>query len=159
MLLAAVAVAALERFRAREAEGGATWLVRVVHDGDTVTCDAPDGTATKIRLLGIDAPESSQAWGSESRAALARMVADRRVTVVSRGHDQYGRLLGTLFVDGRDVNREMVVGGHAWVFGRVAPDPDLVAAESLARRERRGLWAAGNPEEPSRWRDSHPHEP
>jgi endonuclease YncB( thermonuclease family) len=53
----------------------------------------------------------------------------------------------------------MVVEGHAWVSGRIAPDPDLVEAESLARRERRGLWADAAAVEPSQWRAAHPWQP
>lgn len=159
MALAAIGTAAVERCRMPDAVGRPTWTVRTVHDGDTVTCRDPGGGTHKIRLLGIDAPESFQAWGRESSDALSRKVAGRRVAVVSRGYDQHGRLLGTLWIDDRDINREMVAEGHAWVFGRIAPDPDLVEAESAARRERLGLWADSHPVEPSQWRTSHPRQP
>ena len=157
--LAAVGTAAVERCRIPDAVGRPTWTVRAVHDGDTLTCHDTEGGAHKIRLRGIDAPEVSQAWGRESSAALSRKVAGRRVAVVTQGHDKHGRLLGTLWIDDRDINREMVAEGHAWVFGGIAPDPDLVEAESAARRERRGLWADSHPEEPSHWRAAHPRQP
>ena len=70
--------------------------------------------------------------------------------------DQHGRLLGTLWLGDRDVNRELVAEGHAWVFGGFAPDPDLLAAESEARKARRGLWAAPHPLAPQQWRAEHP---
>jgi len=165
MALAAVGTAAVERCRIPDAVARPTWAARLtwtvltVHDGDTVTCVDTQGGKHKIRLLGIDAPESAQAWGRESSAALSRKVAGRRVAVVSRGYDQHGRLLGTLWIDDRDINREMVAEGHAWVFGGISPDPDLVEAESAARRERRGLWAGGHAEEPSQWRAAHPRQP
>lgn len=157
--LAAIGTAAMERCRIPDGAGRPTWTVRTVHDGDTVTCVDPAGGMHRIRLLGIDAPEVSQPWGRESSEALSRKVARRRVAVVPRGHDQHGRLLGTLLIDDRDINREMVAEGHAWVFGGIAPDPDLVEAESAARRERRGLWAADRVEEPSHWRAAHPRQP
>ena len=165
MAVAAIGTAAVERCRITDTVAPPTWTarppwtVRTVHDGDTVTCVDPQGSIHKIRLLGIDAPEAAQAWGRESSQALSRKVARSRVAVVSRGYDQHGRLLGTLWIDDRDINREMVAEGHAWVFGRIAPDPDLVEAESAARRERRGLWAEGHPEEPSHWRAAHPRQP
>jgi len=159
MALAAVATAAIERCRVPDASGRPTWMVRTVHDGDTVTCHDTDGRPHKIRLLGIDAPEAAQPGGRESSDALARKVAGRRVAVVSRGLDQHGRLLGTLWIDDRNINREMVEEGHAWVFGRIAPDPEFVAAESRARRDRRGLWGGERPEEPSQWRADHPRQP
>lgn len=157
--LAAIGTAAVERCRIPDAVGRPTWTVLTVHDGDTVTCRDTDGGTHKIRLLGIDAPEAVQPWGREASLALSRKVAGRRVAVVSRGYDQHGRLLGTLWIDSRDINREMVAEGHAWVFGRIAPDPDLVEAESAARHERRGLWADDRAEEPSQWRAAHPRQP
>ena len=159
MALVAIGTATFERCRVSDAVGRPTWTVRAVHDGDTVTCRDTEGGTHKIRLLGIDAPEATQAWGRESSAALSRKVGGRRVAVVSRGYDQHGRLLGTLWIDDRDINREMVAEGHAWVFGRIAPDPDLVEAESAARRERRGLWSDSHPDEPSQWRATHPRQP
>jgi len=84
MALAAIGTAAVERCRIPDAVGRPTWTVRTVHDGDTVTCHDTEGGTHKIRLLGIDAPESAQAWGRESSAALSRKVAGRRVAVVSR---------------------------------------------------------------------------
>ena len=125
----------------------------------TVTAKAPDGVNQRIRLVGIDAPEFDQPFGREARDALAATVGGRRIAVESRGLDQHGRVLGRLRVEGVDVNTRLVSQGFAWVFERVAPDPDLVAAESAARRERRGLWAADNPIEPSAWRARHPRQP
>lgn len=159
VVLVALAAAAFERCRIPDAAGRPTWTVRVVHDGDTVTCHDTDGRAHRIRLVGIDAPELEQAHGRAARGALARKVADRRVAVASRGFDKHGRLLATLWIDDRDVNREMVEEGHAWVFGGLAPDPELVAAESRARGARRGLWEDGGAQEPAAWRAAHPREP
>jgi endonuclease YncB( thermonuclease family) len=82
------------------------------------------------------------------------------VRVEGAARDQHGRLLGTLWLDGRDINREMVADGWAWAFTGFADDEDLMAAESAARQARRGLWAEPNPVPPSRWRAQHPsHRP
>lgn len=151
-----------------DAQGRPLWRVRTVHDGDTVTCIDEKGQLQKIRLVGIDAPEFDQPHGRSSRAALESKLSAAAVRVVERGRDQHGRLLGTLFLDvrssdgsttaegGRNINREMVQEGHAWVFGGFSPDPDLAAAEDEARKSRRGLWADPNAVAPSRWRDTHP---
>lgn len=163
MVVAAVVAAiaaAIPRCPVHDADGRTVWRVRTVHDGDTVTCTDEKGEPRKIRLVGIDAPEFGQPYGSASRTALESKLAGGLVRVETRGRDQHGRTLGTLFVGDRDVNREMVSEGHAWVFGGFSPDPALLAAEEAARRARRGLWADPHPVAPSRWRDSHPsHRP
>ena len=71
--------------------------------------------------------------------------------------DQHGRLLGTLWIGERNLNRELVAEGQAWVFGGFAPDEDLVEAEQAARAARRGLWSGTEPPVPPRdWRAAHP---
>src|SRR3954468_477499 len=70
-----------------------TWVT----DGDTVWV-SPSWGADRIpvRLQGIDAPESCQAWGQQARDALASRVLHQPVTVVERGRDDYGRTLARL---------------------------------------------------------------
>jgi len=128
----------------------------MVNDGDTVTCIDEGGKLVKVRLRGIDAPEFDQPHGQSARNALVDRLAGRRVRVAGTARDQHGRLLGTLWLEDRNLNRELVAEGHAWVFDGFAPDPDLVAAEEAARRARRGLWSADHPVSPSRWREDHP---
>ncbi len=155
-LVSAVATVAVPMCPARDAAGRPAWRVHTVHDGDTVTCLDPQGRLHKIRLLGIDAPEYAQPFGRESSAALTAKLAGQVVQVRGDAHDQHGRLLGTLWIADRDINREMVAEGWAWVFGGFAPDEDLVAAEAAARGKRRGLWADPHPTAPGDWRALHP---
>ncbi len=128
----------------------------MVNDGDTVTCLDTTGRRVKVRLVGIDAPELDQPHGRGSRAALLAKLAGGVVRVEGAAHDQHGRLLGTLHLDDRDLNREMVAEGWAWAFTGFAEDDDLVAAESAARRQRRGIWADPQPLPPRQWRELHP---
>jgi len=136
--------------------GRPVWRVETVHDGDTVTCLDEQGRPQKIRLQGIDAPEYGQPYGDAARRALAGKLAGGRVRVEGAARDQHGRLLGTLWIEERDINRELVAEGWAWAFGGFAPDEELVAAEAAARRQRLGLWADERPVEPRQWRDGHP---
>jgi endonuclease YncB( thermonuclease family) len=149
-------VAAVSSCPLHDEAGRPLWRVEMVHDGDTVTCIDDRGQTVKIRLRGIDAPEFDQPHGKTARNVLDAKLAGRRVRVAGGARDQHGRLLGTLWLDDRDLNKELVVEGHAWVFGGFAPDPDLVAAENAARAARRGLWAADHPLAPSQWRQQHP---
>lgn len=149
-------VAAVPACPERDAAGRPMWRVRTVHDGDTVTCLDEQGRPQKIRLRGIDAPEFDQPHGREAHASLTAKLAGGLVRVDGAARDQHGRLLGTLWIDERDLNRELVAEGHAWAFGGFAPDPDLAAAESSARQARRGLWADPHPLAPQQWRTEHP---
>jgi len=155
-LISAVATVVMPMCPLRDAAGRPAWRVQTVHDGDTVTCLDTEGRLHKIRLVGIDAPEYDQPYGANSRSALAAKIAGHAVQVRGDARDQHGRLLGTLWIDDRDINREMVAEGWAWVFGGFAPDEDLLAAEATARRQRRGLWADPHPTAPSQWRSLHP---
>ena len=103
-----------------DSAGRPLWRVAMVNDGDTVTCIDETGRTVKIRLLGIDAPEFDQPHGRTARNALDQKLASRRVRVAGTARDQHGRLLGTLWLEERDLNRELVAEGHAWVFGGFA---------------------------------------
>lgn len=149
-------VAAVPACPRHDPQGRPLWRVEVVHDGDTVTCVDELNKPQKIRLVGIDAPELDQAFGREARDSLKRKLGGGHVRVEGDARDQHGRLLGTLWVGDRNVNRELVAEGHAWVFGGFSPDPDYLDAESSARKDRRGLWSAPRPEAPADWRREHP---
>lgn len=135
------------------------WKITTVHDGDTVTAVTPDGHTERIRLLGIDAPEYRQEHGKAARAALARKITGVPVRVTAHGRDQYNRLLGVLWIGSRNLNRELVAEGDAWVFDHASAPADFIAAERAARQARRGLWAAPEPLRPADWRQAHPRTP
>ena len=155
-LVSAVASLTVPMCPLADPAGRPLWRVETVHDGDTVTCLDDQGQRQKIRLQGIDAPEYGQPYGDAARRALAGKLAGGTVRVEAGARDQYGRLLGTLWIDDRDLNRELVAEGMAWVFGGFAPDEELLVVEAAARRQRRGLWADDKPVEPRQWRDAHP---
>lgn len=128
------------------------WRVVSVHDGDTVLCLDEANGKHKVRLVGIDAPEIGQAFGTVSRDALRGMVLRQSVEVHGDEQDRYGRTLARLEIDGRDVNREMVAVGLAWHYTRYSDCPLLAAAEDEAQAARRGLWADREPVPPWDWR-------
>ena len=149
-------VAAVPMCPLHDPQGRPLWRVDSIHDGDTVTCIDEANRPHKIRLVGIDCPELSQPFGREANAALRGKLGGVRVRVEGNARDQHGRLLGTLWVGDRNINRELVTDGWAWVFGGFAPDPDLVDAETAARTAHRGLWADPRAQSPSEWRRDHP---
>ena len=126
-----------------------------VADGDTITVLDSSNNQHKIRLQGIDAPEKGQAFGKASGRFLSGLVAGREVRVAWTKLDRYGRILGTVFVDGKDVNLEMLKAGLAWHYKKYDSTPAYAQAESEARAAKRGLWADTNPIPPEQFR--HPN--
>jgi endonuclease YncB( thermonuclease family) len=113
-------------------------VIKVV-DGDTLHV-LYQGGALKVRLSEIDTPERGQPWYQRAKDALAEKVAARVVSVEEVDRDRYGRLVGKVWLDGRDINREMVAGGHAWVYRRYLRDPSLLEDENHAQAALLGLW-------------------
>ena len=85
-VLAAVTFLGAMTMASTVASAGETITGRVVgvSDGDTITVLDSTKTRHKIRLAGIDAPESKQAFGQASKKSLAAMVFDRDVTLDPR---------------------------------------------------------------------------
>ena len=123
-----------------------------VADGDTITIIGDGNTQYKIRLNAIDAPEKSQNFGQKSKQQLSNYVFGKDVTVTWKSKDKYGRVLGTVFVGGKDINLQMVRDGYAHHYKRFDSSPAYAAAETEARQMRRGLWADDNPVEPEKFR-------
>ncbi len=119
--------------------------VRVV-DGDTV-----DIRGQKVRLLGIDAPESAQRCnglpcGQEATAFLKEMVAGQDVTCEGEEFDAYDRLLGHCFVGKQDIGSQMVQSGHAAAYVRYSDD--YLPLQVEAYESGRGMWQNGVPQMP-----------
>lgn len=133
----------------------ATQLVGVVvgvSDGDTVTLLSSDGELYRVRLSEIDAPEKGQPFFKRSKKNLADLCFQRRAQLLLSGNDHYGRIIGRLFCDGIDANREQVRSGMAWVYRAYARNPELEYLETQARIARIGLWQDKDPIPPWEWR-------
>lgn len=119
-----------------------------VHDGDTITI-LMEEKQVKVRLFGIDAPELKQPFGRKSKEFLASMIAGQIVKVEKNGNDRYGRTIGTIYLDGADINAQVVENGYAWAYRRFSKK--YAPQESEAKFEKRGLWR-DDPIPPWEWR-------
>ena len=128
-----------------------TGLVTRVVDGDTIHVTV-GLTKHVIRLSEIDTPERDQPWGRQASRALADKLNRAKVTVLTTETDRYGRLVGKVLHGSRDINREMVREGHAWVYRQYLHDRSLLEDERTARQRKVGLWGSNHPIEPWRWR-------
>lgn len=123
--------------------------VSKVADGDTVTIVDSQRTKYKVRLFGIDSPESDQPYYNAAKNALSKLVRGKSVGVEVKDTDKYGRVVGTVFVNGLNVNLEMVKMGYAWWYEYYAPlNDDLREAQEHARAYKSGLWADNKPTAP-----------
>lgn len=122
-----------------------------VTDGDTITVLVNKATI-KVRLEGIDAPESGQSYGKKSKQALSEILFGKAVTVRKTGTDKYDRTLGVVIVGDVDANAKMVEDGWAWHFKKYNDEERLAKLEVAARKARRGLWADENPLAPWEYR-------
>ena len=121
-----------------------------VSDGDTITVLDSNNQKHKIRLKGIDAPESQQTYGDISTQSLSELVYDKEVFVNWDKKDKYYRNLGKVIVDGRDANYEQLKKGLAWYYKQYEKDLNdedkkkYSEAEEWARNYTEGLWADSN---------------
>ena len=133
-------------------------VTRVV-DGDTVWIRTLHSTKiTKVRIVGIDAPEACQSGGRASSDALYHRLMGQLVTVsasTSRSRDVYGRLLAKVDLRGEDIGHWMVLNGYAWSYSyRRKPGPYAVE-QSQAVAARRGLFNEARAENPRLFRKRH----
>lgn len=130
--------------------------VRVI-DGDTLELGH-----TRIRLYGIDAPESHQncrngsgyhyPCGKEATQALRTFIGDRKVTCSVRDQDKYGRSVAVCRAGKEEINRWMVRSG--WAVAYVHYAKDYLQEEAEAKADHRGIWS-GIFLMPWEWRKAH----
>ena len=127
-----------------------------ISDGDTITVlySSFGKSSVKIRLHGIDAPESRQAFGQVARQFTSKEVFRKTVTVHQKDTDKYGRLVAEITYDrGKNLNHELVRAGLAWWYQQYARgDRKLQQLEAEARAKKVGLWRDPNPTAPWEFR-------
>lgn len=89
--------------------------VEHVCDGDSIIVRGRFGRV-KLRIAGMDAPETAQPRGRESERRLRAMLQGRSVKVRSVAADRYGRWVSTVTADGVDAGLVMVEEGEAWAY-------------------------------------------
>lgn len=116
-----------------------------VTDGDTVDVLIKPDRRVRVRLHGVDAPESAEPFSQQARNFTRVLVFSKSVTISGRDVDTYGRLVARIIVDGTDVSTALLSAGLACHYRRYSDDPKLEAAEEEARMAARGFWAPSAP--------------
>jgi len=151
---------------------GKQFTVAKVVDGDTIDIDIPDGSYrhTRIRLLGIDTPETKDPrtgpmyFGKEASDFTTKLALGKQVTVFldkdRKSRDKYHRLLAYIQLpDGTFLNEVLLNEGYAYAYlpfkhGLFNKYKQL---ESVARSQKKGLWANVTPEQMPKWKQERLH--
>ena len=118
-----------------------------ITDGDTITV-LEDKTQYKIRLYGIDCPESHQDFGKRAKQFTSSIAFDKTANVIKEDTDRYGRTVGIVYVGDICVNEEIIKNGFAWVYQRYCKKEfcqDWLKLEERARNYKIGLWSYDSP--------------
>lgn len=133
-----------------------TYSLLHVVDWDTIRVKNEKGEERSVRMIGIDAPESStlrywyaECYGNEASAHLKELLtwisqvqieADPTQTTL----DKYGRLLGYVTLNGVNINKKMIEDGYAFEYTYNLPykyRDEFKNAEKEARTQSKWLWA------------------
>ncbi|KAF2296338.1 hypothetical protein GH714_037446 [Hevea brasiliensis] len=106
----------------------------------------------RIRLRGIDAPESSMPYGKEAQEELVKLIQGKCLRIFVYEEDRYGRSVGDVYCNGIFAQEVMLKKGLAWHYTAYDQRFELATWEKEARAKRVGLWASSNPEKPWEWR-------
>ncbi|HEX9804879.1 MAG TPA: thermonuclease family protein [Candidatus Dojkabacteria bacterium] len=146
-----------------EINAGEYYEVLKVVDGDTIQVNI-DGSVARIRLIGIDSPESVdprtpvECFGNEASDYLKSILEDNSVRLLpdpTQGdEDQYGRLLRYVYIKNSDKPEEdtniaelILQNGYAFEFTYDTPyqfQQKFQELEEEAMTNKRGLWNDAN---------------
>ena len=139
-----------------------TGVVEQVTDGDTVLIRPADGKKPyRCRLYGIDAPEKGnekregQQYGGEAEEALEKLIGGKTVKILLTGEKTYNREVCIIYLNGADINLEMIKLGYAWAYRKFLKSEhsrDYITAETDAKRKKLGLWRQKNPIRPDKFK-------
>ena len=121
--------------------------VNRIVDGDTIDVTLDLGFSvlykSRVRLYGIDTPESrtrdkdEKVRGLLSKEFLKQAVADEKVVLKTKLKDsrgKFGRVLAEVWVNGQNVNQNMVQENHAVAY--FGQSKDAIEEEHLTNRQK-----------------------
>ena len=140
-------------------------LDRII-DGDTVVTKGKrlfffDANPLRIRLYGIDAPESEQKGGTESTNTLKKLASkhSKKIYLTEVAKDKYGRTVGIIGHGASNpqhhYNLQMLREGQAHCYMLEQNSPfreEYEEAEAEAKKKRLGIWKAAQFDRPADFR-------
>ncbi len=166
--LAALLLSTLTLASASELIRTVTGTVTKVSDGDTIHITTPEQTKLKVRLYGIDAPETpkinrqsgkvhqpGQPFSEEAQKALKDKIMGKQVKLEILDIDKYRRMVGIVWLNDRNINLEMIREGYAEAFIEYLKPPyrvEFLKAEQEARAGGKNIWSLPGHERPTEYR-------
>jgi endonuclease YncB( thermonuclease family) len=126
-----------------------------VTDGDTITVLDSSNTQHKIRIYGVDCPESHQGYGQKAKQFTSDLVFGKTVEIKIMDTDRYGRTVGIVNIDSKSLNAELIINGMAWFYGQYCKASfcsQWNQYQEEARSRKIGLWSMQNPIPPWEFR-------
>jgi len=126
--------------------------LRVV-DGDTFwVVNKRDGSEWKVRLRGVDAPDTKECYFKEASEILNKELVEKQIVYERFGYDSYGRILAKVFADGKNIEEILVAKGAAVAYDatnvhdKLKPSKEyfesLKIIEEKAKKEKQGMWGS-----------------
>ncbi|MDP3728109.1 MAG: thermonuclease family protein [bacterium] len=118
------------------------YVVHEVIDGDTLDIDLG-----RIRLSGINTPETGECYYEEAKKKLKEMTLYQEIFLEGdlTDYDKYGRMLRYIYTNTSFVNAEMVAGGYARVYDKYNESTkyyyELKELEKIAQENKLGIWS------------------
>lgn len=139
---------------------GATFAAGLIGQTSVIDGDTLEIRGTRVRIFGIDAPESDQLCrneeselyrcGQKASNELFDFIAHRPVECIEVDRDRYKRAVSVCTVGGTDVADWLVRNGLALDWPQYSKG-GYADAQAEAKRERRGMWS-GSFKEPWNYR-------
>ena len=115
-----------------------------VSDGDTLKLS----NGKTFRLYGVNAPEVKEPYYEEAKAFTQNLVLNKEISFEQEKNykeDKFGRTLGYVFINGVNLNIELVRNGLARVVlyekrAKIKYQDELLSAEKEAREKKVGVW-------------------
>jgi len=130
-------------------------------DGDSLVLEI-GGRTVEVRLIGVDAPEWGQEYGTKAKAFTLKYCYGKMVEVEYdvELRDRYKRTLAYVYVGNKMLNEELVRAGLALAVEykpNTKHQARLATAQAQAEKSRSGFWLHGGLKmTPRQWRASHP---
>ncbi|MBN1597834.1 MAG: thermonuclease family protein [Bacteroidales bacterium] len=120
-------------------------IIQII-DGDAFLFQTDDSTFA-VHMYGIDAPDIGQTFVDQTIAHMESYLWNDAEIMLKKDINQEG-ISAILFIDGTNINKELVKNGYAWYNKLHTNDAELARAEMHARENKLGLWISDSPTPP-----------